>query len=110
MVSRYGVKNPDEESNVELNVCNECLNPLKRKTVPHHALMNGLYVGELPDHLKDISWLEEQICVLARTGPIKFHLYGSDSKEQPFLARGNVCVHPQPTVSTANILPSARHQ
>jgi hypothetical protein len=105
MVSRYGVKNPDEESNVELNVCNECLNPLKRNTVPRHALMNGLYVGELPDHLKDISWLEEQICALARTGPIEFRLYGSDSKEQPFLARGNVCVHPQPTVSTANILP-----
>ena len=73
--------------------------------VLRHSLVNGLYVGELPEHLKGISWLEEQICALARTGPIEFRLYGSDSKEQPFLARGNVCVHPQPTVLTANILP-----
>lgn len=28
MVSRYGVENPDQDSDVELNVCNECLNPL----------------------------------------------------------------------------------
>ena len=105
MVSRHGIKNADKDSDVQLNVCEECLNPLKRKTVPRHALANGLYVGELPEHLKNISWIEEQICALARTGPIEYHLYGSDSKEQPFLARGNVCVHPQPTVSTANILP-----
>ena len=65
MLSCYGIKNLDEESDVELNVYSECLNPLKRKMVPCHALVNGLYVGEPPDHLKDISWLEEQICALA---------------------------------------------
>jgi hypothetical protein len=85
MVTHCGIKNPDQNSDVELNICHECLNPLKRKRMPCHALVNGLYTGELPDHFKDISWLEEQICTLAPTGPIEFCLFGSDSKEQPFL-------------------------
>lgn len=66
MLARSGIKNPDQDNDVELNVCHQCLIHLEKKapTVPRHALMNGLYVGELPDHLKDISWLEKQICAL----------------------------------------------
>ena len=107
IISRSGVVNADQDHNVEFNICNECLNPLKKgvPTVPRHGLINGLYRGELPEHLKDITWLEEQVCALARPGPIVFRLFGSDSKEQPFLAKGNVCVHPQPTASTAKVLP-----
>lgn len=91
-ISRRGLANSDCNHDVKLNICHECLNPLKKTTpsLPRHALMNGLYVGVLPDHPKDTPRPEEQICAIARTGPIEYRLYGSDSKEQPLLAKGNV--------------------
>ena len=67
--------------------------------------MNHLYRGQLPECFKDLTWLEEQVCALAHPGHNVFCPYFSNDPQQPYLAKGNCCVHPQPTRSTAQLLP-----
>jgi len=92
----------DSDGPIQVIVCNDCLSPLKRSPslVPKYSLMNHLYQGQLPERFKDLTWLEEQVCALAHPGHNVFRLYFSDDPQQPYLAKGNCCVHPQPTRST----------
>jgi hypothetical protein len=80
-------------------------NALSLASSHRHYDMNRLFHGELPERFKDLTWLEEQVCSLAHPGHNVFRLYFSEDPEQPYLAKGNCCVHPQPTKSTAHVLP-----
>ena len=49
-----------------LRVCKECLRDLRKKVMPSAGLANGLWVGDLPEHLADSTWVE-----LAAASPVR---------------------------------------
>lgn len=75
MLCRDGVSNADSQTNVTLNICNDCKNSLKEPKMPRHALMNCMFVGRLPDRFNDVTWLEEQIVAQVRSTLHVFRLY-----------------------------------
>jgi hypothetical protein len=103
----------DRDRHVKVHVCADCVSSLVPKhalkrhvlKLPKYALANKLYLGDLPNRFKDLTWIEEQVCVLYRTMVYVYRLYHSDNPQDPYLAKGNSCVHPQNIVSTASVLP-----
>jgi Domain of unknown function (DUF6570) len=67
------------EGGVKLCICYDCYTPLSATPprVPKFALKNNLYRGSLPNHLSDITWVEEQVCALYRSTALVTRLYGS---------------------------------
>ena len=49
--------------------------------------------------------VEEQVCALHRSTIFVYRLYHFDNPQDPYMAKGNSCAHPQNTVSTTKILP-----
>ncbi|KAI0649977.1 hypothetical protein C8Q79DRAFT_900724 [Trametes meyenii] len=49
-----------------LNVCNECLSALRKHRLPKHSLANGLWVGDVPDVLRDLTFCEKLLVSLER--------------------------------------------
>jgi len=96
---------------VKVDVCKECAacvhpqSPKLSPKLPKYALANKLYLGDLPEEFKDLTWVEEQVCALHRSTVFVYRLYHSDNPQDPYMAKGNSCAHPQNTVSTAKILP-----
>jgi len=96
---------------MKVDVCKDCavcVDPKSRKVspkLPMYALANKLYLGDLPEAFKDLTWVEEQVCALHRSTVFVYRLYHSDNPQDPYMAKGNSCAHPQNTVSTAKILP-----
>ncbi|CAM9426732.1 unnamed protein product, partial [Laminaria digitata] len=41
-----------------LNVCTECFNDLRKDIMPRAALANGLWLGDLPEHLSNATFVE----------------------------------------------------
>ena len=50
----------------DLRICTVCLKALKKNTMPEAALANGLWIGDLPEHLADSTWVE-----LAAASPVR---------------------------------------
>ena len=102
-----------EDCKLTMNVCdhcNACLVPNTRNKgatpkLPKYALANKLHLGRLPEKFNDLTWVEEQVCALHRSTIFVYWLYHSDDPQDPYMAKGNSCAHPQNTVSTAKILP-----
>jgi len=58
-----GVTETDSET-YYLDICTSCLRSLRRNVVPKHALANRLYLGPVPEELRDLTMVEE--CMIAR--------------------------------------------
>ena len=56
-----GFKSHDSDS-VVMQICNDCHLALK-KCLPRLSLANHLYRGKLPNKFKDLTWVEEMVCV-----------------------------------------------
>ncbi|KAF8901496.1 hypothetical protein CPB84DRAFT_1914346, partial [Gymnopilus junonius] len=54
----------DEHSNMQVNICLECVSALKKDQIPKFALANNLYQGSLPAQFHDLTWVEEMICAI----------------------------------------------
>jgi len=91
----------------EIRICDWCNSHLSKRPqqMPKFALKNNLYRWFLPEHLKDLTWVEEQVCALYRSTAFVTRLYGSDDVAQPHKFRGNTCAFAQNTISTAKKLP-----
>jgi hypothetical protein len=52
----------------EIRICDWCNTQLAKRPehMPKFALKGNLYCGSLPEHLKDLSWVEEQVCALVQ--------------------------------------------
>ncbi|CAN0208553.1 unnamed protein product, partial [Scytosiphon promiscuus] len=55
-------------------ICNDCLRDLKRNVMPSAALANYLWVGDLPNHLADSTWVELTASSPVRTSGMVFSL------------------------------------
>lgn len=104
LLEPMGIK-VNQNGSVNVYFCAECQSALGKCKLPHLALNNGLYRGELPEDLKDITWVEEMACSLYRTTAHVARLYGSSSEENPLYIHGNTCAHPMQTTSHAKKLP-----
>ncbi|KIK66559.1 hypothetical protein GYMLUDRAFT_157626, partial [Collybiopsis luxurians FD-317 M1] len=43
-------------------ICQKCYDSVANGTIPKYALANGLWIGPVPDELKDLTWME-QLCI-----------------------------------------------
>lgn len=111
MLSKMGVAIDRVQDIVTVNVCRECKSSLfpaiagTHPKPPKFSLRNDLALGQLPDALSSLTWLEEQLCARYRSTHFVFRLYGSDSPQNPYMARGNSCAHSQNFISVAETLP-----
>ncbi|KAJ7776499.1 hypothetical protein DFH07DRAFT_731701 [Mycena maculata] len=64
---------------------------------------NGLWIGEVPEELKDLAFLEEQCITRARATRCMYKLTLGPSGQ--LAARGNVCILPQDTPSFISAMP-----
>ncbi|KAE9398094.1 hypothetical protein BT96DRAFT_777026, partial [Gymnopus androsaceus JB14] len=95
-------------NNVELYLCASCHTALSQGKMPRLALNNYMYRGELPEYLRDITWVEEMACSLYRTTAHVARIFGSSSSEtDPLQMRGNICAHPMNLFKNATTLPWA---
>ena len=102
MIDRGGILLSDDMSNPILTICKPCNYKLQQHRLPPQALANYRWVGELPEQLKELTWLEEKL--LARR-----HLVGSIvrlEERQGYLGlKGHMILVPQNTTELVNILP-----
>ena len=104
MIDRSGIlsQGTDETQDPLLTICKPCDDKLQRNQLPPRALANHRWVGELPQQLKELTWLEEKL--LARR-----HLVGSIvrlEERQGYLGlKGHMILLPQNTTELVNILP-----
>lgn len=54
----------EDSLQTEMYLCSSCHSLLEHNNLPRLALNNGLYRGELPPKLSDITWVEEMACSL----------------------------------------------
>ena len=88
------------------NICQSCLKELKMGKMPHDALANGLWVGDIPSQLKDLSWTEKllisrvkhNICI------VKVHVSGMSKM------KANVVSHSLPMPKIYSALPPAKEE
>lgn len=80
---------------------NDSFIALKKSKIPRLALTYTLCRGELPNQLKDLTWVGEMVraIYLDASDPAQFTVT---------LLHGNTCAHEMNVVSTANILPPSR--
>ncbi|KAE9384721.1 hypothetical protein BT96DRAFT_749542, partial [Gymnopus androsaceus JB14] len=88
-------------------LCASCYTALSKDSLPKFALNNHMYRGELPEYLKDITWVEEMACSLFRTTAHVARIFGSSSATDPLQMRGNTCAHPMHIFKNATSLPWA---
>lgn len=88
-------------------LCTPCFSSLTKNNMPHLALNNNLYCGELPDDLRDITWVKEMACALYRTTAHVACLFGTSSETEPLIIWGNTCAHPMNFFANATSLPWA---
>ncbi|THU78920.1 hypothetical protein K435DRAFT_699072 [Dendrothele bispora CBS 962.96] len=80
-------------------------NNVKRYFVklPLRSYANGIWTGDLPEPLKDLTFLEEQCIARARSTKCMFKLELGPSGQ--YASRGNVCILPQDPSPLATSLP-----
>ncbi|KAK7031688.1 hypothetical protein R3P38DRAFT_2425614, partial [Favolaschia claudopus] len=73
------------------------------KTIPLRSYANGLWIGEVPPELQDLTLLEEQCIARARATRCMYKIKLGPSGQ--LAARGNVCILPQDTSSFVSEMP-----
>jgi len=82
------------------HACRECINYLKNKVMPPTALANGLWVGEVPKELSDLTFVERLLVSRVRSNRCIVHVLKGGWK-----MRANAIMFPTPIPKVCNILP-----
>ncbi|KAJ6494442.1 hypothetical protein C8R45DRAFT_760276, partial [Mycena sanguinolenta] len=85
------------------HLCNLSVSKNKFQTLPLRSYANGLWTGDVPDELRDLTFLEEQCIARARATKCMYKLTLGPTGQ--LAARGNVCILPQDTTSFLNAMP-----
>ena len=43
------------------SICYQCLTSLEKKQMPSGALANGLWIGDVPSELQNLTWMEQRL-------------------------------------------------
>ncbi|KAK0541218.1 hypothetical protein OC842_000051, partial [Tilletia horrida] len=95
----------------EVDICDECDSALSKQPpqLPALALANGTMRGWLPEHLQDVTWLEERLCAKYLGVAYVVRLYDFEarlpSEQRARTMKGHTCSFPLNTISTATALP-----
>lgn len=81
-------------------VCPSCFKYLKNKKLPPKALANGLWLGEVPEQLKGLTWAEKTLVARVRVNRFIIKV----SKGQ-YKMRANVVAYQHPTPKLYKSLP-----
>ena len=82
------------------HICNECISFLEKKVMPPMALANGLWVGNVPKELSDLTFVERLLVSRVRSNRCIVHVLKGGWK-----MRANAIVFPNPVPKLCNILP-----
>ncbi|KAF8331666.1 uncharacterized protein EI90DRAFT_3196614, partial [Cantharellus anzutake] len=69
-----------EEGAWYMGVCYECLASLKRNKKPLFSLMNGLWVGDIPDEIADLTIPEQMLLALVYPHCFMFKMHPVNSR------------------------------
>ncbi|KAK7046837.1 hypothetical protein R3P38DRAFT_2507512, partial [Favolaschia claudopus] len=79
------------------HLCGLSVSKNKFQTIPLRSYANGLWIGEVPLELRELTFLEEQCIARARATKCMYKIKLGPSGQ--LAARGNVCILPQDTSS-----------
>ena len=82
------------------HVCCECVSFLKKKVMPPMALANGLWVGNAPKELSELTFVERLLIARVRSNHCIVHVLKGGWK-----MRANAIMFPSPVPKACNILP-----
>lgn len=85
-------------------VCNACREVLLTNKIPSNALCNGLWLGEVPDQLKGLSFAEEMTIQKIRPNRCVVRVALSGRSKMS----ANAILYPQPMLKICNVLPPPR--
>ena len=103
---RKSADNPIKEIQgpiVDMNckhVCRECIGYLEKNMMPPMALANGLWVGEIPKELSNLTFVERLLVSRVRSNRCIVHVLKGGWK-----MRANAIMFPTPIPKVCNILP-----
>ena len=93
------IEGPITDANCK-HVCHECVSFLEKKKMPPMALANGLWVGDVPKELSDLSFVERLLVSRVRSNRCIVHVLKGGWK-----MRANAIMFPTPVPKLCNILP-----
>ena len=82
------------------HICHECVSFLEKKVMPPMALANGLWVGNVPKELSDLTFVERLLVSRIRSNRCIVHVLKGGWK-----MRANAIMFPSPVPKLCNILP-----
>lgn len=86
-------------------ICKPCLGGIQTRRLPRHALANGLWIGDRPDVLARLGFLEKLLIAKYWHNICVVQLSQGQRK-----MRANVIVYPQPVIKMFTMLPPPRKQ
>ena len=82
------------------HACQECISYLEKNVMPPTALANGLWVGEIPKELSNLTFVERLLISRVRSNRCIVHVLKGGWK-----MRANAIMFPTPIPKVCNILP-----
>ncbi|KAJ3474720.1 hypothetical protein NLI96_g12297 [Meripilus lineatus] len=86
-----------------VRVCSQCHESLANKVIPELALVRGQWLGDTPDELRDLNFVEKLTVALCRHNNCVFQVKMGQRK-----LSGNAVVYSQPVNKFYDVLPPPR--
>lgn len=87
-------------------ICNTCLEKLKKGMMPKNALANGLWIGEVPQELQDLTWTEKMLIARVKHNFCVIQVKSSQMHKM----KANAISHSIPMPKVYQSLPPAREE
>lgn len=88
------------------HICADCLDCLQKRKIPVNALANGLWIGEVPPQLCDLTWVEKMLVACVKHN----HCIAEVKVSGSFRMQANVICHSVPMPEVYAELPPSRAQ
>ena len=101
MIDPLAIIDPDT-----ISVCNKCYGSLSSGMLPIEALANFRWIGPVPEELKDLTWVEEELIARSHLIGRVFRLEERTHREPMYSSlKGHIVLVPQNTMRLLDILP-----
>jgi hypothetical protein len=87
------------------NICQNCLDSLKKGRAPKHALANGLWLGTVPEDLKGLTFAEKMMIAHIRHNRAVVRVSSGRTKMV-----ANIIMFSNPTLTVYHMLPPSRNE
>ena len=86
------------------DICLTCLKSLQKNKVPINALANGLWIGDIPDELQNLNWMERLLIARITFNYCIIRVHSSGH----YKLKANAICHAIPMPKVYNVLPPKR--